>query len=302
MESDLLRGFQAVAEAGSFTEAAERLPISQSGLSQQIRRLERLLGVSLFTRSTRQVHLTELGRRLLPLVDDLLRLEDEILATARRAATGREPTTLRIFVAGGGTGSILVDLIDRLRTITEDVRVEVQQIPISNHAGIFADAPQRSALIERTPTGRAPGPGRRTPLRAEPLCLVVPTDSRVASRMTVAEAAELDLRPMTWLPPDWLEWFPLFAGTTSPSEPDTILVVRSFRTAIQSIPLDRVPCISLRSVAESMIDVECRIIELVDAPVATLDLVTVADATLLDDLHRIAGDISAEVEGGIPIT
>lgn len=285
-----------MAETGSFTDAAERLPISQSGLSQQVRRLERLLGLSLFTRSTRQVELTEIGEKLLPLVSDLLDLEDEILSMARLATTGPEPVTLRIFVAEGGTGSILVNLIDRLRAVTDGVRVEVQQIAIPDQAGVFIDAPERSALIERTPTGRASGPGRRTPLRAEPLCVVVPAGSDLGARMTVAEAARLDLRPMTWLPLEWLEWFPLLAGTSATAQSDNILVVTSFRTAIQSVPLDGIGCIAPCSVAESMTDVECRLIKLVDAPEATLDLVTVADVPLLADLHRLAADLSLELE------
>lgn len=56
--------FHAVAESGGFTAAADRLGIAKAKVSIQINRLERTLGVALFTRTTRQVALTEAGHRL----------------------------------------------------------------------------------------------------------------------------------------------------------------------------------------------------------------------------------------------
>jgi DNA-binding transcriptional LysR family regulator len=56
--------FDAVAESGGFTAAAERLGIAKAKVSIQIARLESRLGVSLFHRTTRQVVLTEAGRAL----------------------------------------------------------------------------------------------------------------------------------------------------------------------------------------------------------------------------------------------
>ncbi len=57
-----LKGFLAIAEYQSFTAAADRLYISQSALSQQIKALERELGFVLFDRSSRRAVLTEAGR------------------------------------------------------------------------------------------------------------------------------------------------------------------------------------------------------------------------------------------------
>ncbi len=56
--------FDAVVEAGSFTAAADRLGVAKAKISVQIARLERQLGSSLFTRTTRQITLTDAGRSL----------------------------------------------------------------------------------------------------------------------------------------------------------------------------------------------------------------------------------------------
>jgi DNA-binding transcriptional LysR family regulator len=67
----------AIAEAGSFTAAAERCHTAQSALSHQIASLERGLGTKLFDRTSRSVRLTEAGRLLLPVARRVLEdLED----------------------------------------------------------------------------------------------------------------------------------------------------------------------------------------------------------------------------------
>lgn len=65
MELRQLEYFVAVAEEQSFTRAAERVHISQSGVSAQIRQLERELGAELFDRSARTVALTVAGKAAL---------------------------------------------------------------------------------------------------------------------------------------------------------------------------------------------------------------------------------------------
>jgi DNA-binding transcriptional LysR family regulator len=65
MEIRHLEYFVAVAEERHFTRAAERLMVSQSGLSASVRALERELGAKLFVRTTRSVELTGPGRALL---------------------------------------------------------------------------------------------------------------------------------------------------------------------------------------------------------------------------------------------
>jgi len=61
MELNHLRYFFEVAQAGSFTEAARRLHVSQSALSKAVATLEDSEGVELFTRTKKGVTLTSLG-------------------------------------------------------------------------------------------------------------------------------------------------------------------------------------------------------------------------------------------------
>jgi DNA-binding transcriptional LysR family regulator len=74
-----LRAFVAVARTGSFTLAAESLYITQSALSGLIKELEQALGVRVVDRSTRRIHLSDMGRELFPLVEKILNDLDRVL-------------------------------------------------------------------------------------------------------------------------------------------------------------------------------------------------------------------------------
>ena len=71
LDSDLLRTFVAVADAGSVTDGAARIYRSQSATSLQIKRLEAILGQPVFERHGRGVILSETGRRLLPVAQEV---------------------------------------------------------------------------------------------------------------------------------------------------------------------------------------------------------------------------------------
>ncbi len=81
-----LRYFVAVAEELNFGRAAKRLLIAGPSLSQQIKALERDLGVRLFDRDRRSVALTPAGAALLPHVHDLLERADDLRGRAARIA------------------------------------------------------------------------------------------------------------------------------------------------------------------------------------------------------------------------
>jgi len=81
-----LRYFAAVAEAGTFTHAAERLFIAQPTLSQQVLRLEQLVGTRLLHRRRDGVALTAAGTVLLDAARDVLSLVDHGVSRTRQAA------------------------------------------------------------------------------------------------------------------------------------------------------------------------------------------------------------------------
>ncbi|MCY1667141.1 LysR family transcriptional regulator [Rhizobium sp. SL86] len=84
-----LRYFRAVAHDGNLTRAAERLNLSQSALSIQIKQLEERLGHPLFERRGRQLYLTEAGRIALDHADTIFATGDELLQTLRQTGTAR---------------------------------------------------------------------------------------------------------------------------------------------------------------------------------------------------------------------
>lgn len=85
-----LRYFRAVAHDGNLTRTAERLNLTQSALSVQIRKLEEQLGHALFDRRGRQLHLTEAGRIALDHADAIFTTGDELLGTLRETGTARQ--------------------------------------------------------------------------------------------------------------------------------------------------------------------------------------------------------------------
>lgn len=89
MEIRHLKYFVAVAEELNFTRAAARLRTAQPSLSQQIRQLEKILGVQLLERSRRHVALTNAGRTFAQQAKDILGRLEHARRLARQAAEGR---------------------------------------------------------------------------------------------------------------------------------------------------------------------------------------------------------------------
>ncbi|MEX1663724.1 LysR family transcriptional regulator [Thioclava sp. 15-R06ZXC-3] len=89
-----LRYFHEVAKDGNLTRTAERLNVSQSALSTQIRTLEARIGHQLFERRGRQLVLTEVGHITLDYSERIFEAGEELAATLRQTSSGRK--TVRI--------------------------------------------------------------------------------------------------------------------------------------------------------------------------------------------------------------
>src|SRR3979411_2194610 len=97
-----LRYFLAVAETLHFSKAAQILGIAQPPLSQQIKRLEQLLGHRLFDRTTRGVKLTLAGQLLAERARSTIEKVHDVLEQVGRLGRGEEGT-----LTGGFSGSVL---------------------------------------------------------------------------------------------------------------------------------------------------------------------------------------------------
>ena len=84
-----LRYFRAIANEGSLTRAAERLNLSQSALSTQLRSLEESLGQPLFLRQNKTLVLTEAGRIALDYAQSIFRSGEELVDVLQNQASGR---------------------------------------------------------------------------------------------------------------------------------------------------------------------------------------------------------------------
>lgn len=125
MELRHLRYFRAVAEELHFGRAADKLLMAQPPLSQQIRQLERELGVTLLTRSTRNVALTPAGQAYLASTVKILAAVDDAGEQARRIADGAEGR-LVIGCVGSATYSLLPRLVRALRKSLPNVDLSVR--------------------------------------------------------------------------------------------------------------------------------------------------------------------------------
>jgi len=119
-----LRYFVAVADAGTFTRAAERMYIAQPTLSQQIRRLEEMVGTLLFRRRREGVRLTEAGMVLLEESRAVLSLIDHGVSRTRQAAGIGRPR-LRFAVPPHLPETLTVETASRLRSAAAEAGVEV---------------------------------------------------------------------------------------------------------------------------------------------------------------------------------
>ncbi|MDQ2138788.1 LysR family transcriptional regulator [Alcaligenaceae bacterium B3P038] len=116
--------FLRVAQARSFSAAAQNLGLSTSGVSYTIRQLETALGGRLFNRTTRSVSLTEAGESLLNQITPLM--EDLQLALGKVSRASMESMgTLRLNVPSAASDYIIRPMLQRFLTTYPDINIEV---------------------------------------------------------------------------------------------------------------------------------------------------------------------------------
>lgn len=186
MELDHLKTFRAVARSGSFTAAAEMLHYAQSTVSVHIRTLELEVDAPLFDRLPSGIRLTEAGRRLVPLTDQMLDL------AAAAAAVGEQETEAvgELTVAAPETvvAHRLPSVLRRLRDLHPALTVRLKSVPYHEIRPAVEGGVVDAGFMFQ-PALRPTASLAVKPLRSEPLHLVSAKDHPLAG--PVPDVADL---------------------------------------------------------------------------------------------------------------
>jgi DNA-binding transcriptional LysR family regulator len=133
-----LRYFLAVAETLHFTKAAAQLGMAQPPLSQQIRSLERMLGYSLFDRTTRGVRLTKVGQYFRErALHTVAKIRDDV-EMARRLGRGQEGV-LTVGFSGSVMLTTLPKAIERYRRLHPGVEMRLRELVTAEQMSSLGD-------------------------------------------------------------------------------------------------------------------------------------------------------------------
>ncbi|HKX89020.1 MAG TPA: LysR family transcriptional regulator [Sphingopyxis sp.] len=172
-----IRQFLAVVDAGSFTQAALRIRVTQPALSTGVAELEKLVGSPLFIRNRRQIRLTEAGGRFLPIARDLergFRAADSFGRESDRQASELKlgiirsaPAELLQAIAAALRPGFAIELIENsgseLRAALGSGRINVALVPLRDG--------ERGEHV--------------APLYEEPLAMFIASDHPLAGRIEV---------------------------------------------------------------------------------------------------------------------
>lgn len=195
-----LPAFRAVAELQNLRAAAERLHLSHSAVSQQIRVLEEQLGFALFDRQGRRVILNCAGRALLCSVQNALaQLDDGVLAAASFAQGADQH--LRVSVLPSFAQRWLLPRMARWRERHPNLTLEIET------SQQLADL-QRDGFHAALRSGRGPWPGVMSePLFDIPMPLIVLAAPATVNRLDDLHPETLARQPLLGDKELWRQWF-----------------------------------------------------------------------------------------------
>ncbi|GIG93415.1 LysR family transcriptional regulator [Plantactinospora endophytica] len=196
MELRQLEYFVAVAEEASFTRAAERVRISQSGVSAQVRQLERELGATLIDRSTRAATLTAAGRAALEHARATL-ASAEAIQQAVDEVTGLVRGQLTVGMIIGCTVTPLFEALEAFHRTHPQVELTL----LEDNSDRLIDGVRSGAIdlalvgtAEATPSGL-----NALTIVSERLVALVPPEHPLAKRKTIG-LTELVDHPIVCMP------------------------------------------------------------------------------------------------------
>jgi DNA-binding transcriptional LysR family regulator len=139
MDTRQLAAFCAVVERKSFSQAAERLGVTQPAVSLQVRSLEKRLGVQLLDRSGRRVEPTEAGLRLYRGALRLLALEEQLLEEVAGEGAGSLVGELRLGASTGPAAIVVPLLLGEFQRANPGVKVSLSVFDTQSVVDLVAD-------------------------------------------------------------------------------------------------------------------------------------------------------------------
>src|SRR5262245_22502960 len=189
-----MRYFTAVADRGSFTGAARELHVAQQAVSQQVKALEQLLGVTLLERSSRPVKLTPEGVVFLADCRRVLAGADRAALRVQAAARG-EAGTLRLVYTLVSAFDTVPLLLDRLHGAYPLLKVDAREVFGSDVTGLLRDGRCDLALA---PLTSYPEDIVQRTVRREVVRVAVGERHRLAGRAQIELAALSDETLELW--------------------------------------------------------------------------------------------------------
>lgn len=185
MYNPQLDTFVCVAEAGSFSKAAEKMFITAPAVIKQINSLENSLGLQLFYRTHRGLSLTESGKSLYKDAQYIIKYCKESVTRARNAMSGEE-NIIRVGVSLMTSPKIFVDLWPQIQKIIPDIKFQLATFENTpeNAKEILANLGQNidvvSGIFDDTMLKLRKCNGIE--LSREPFCIAVPRNHRLSDK------------------------------------------------------------------------------------------------------------------------
>ena len=184
MDTRQLAAFCAVVERKSFSQAAERLGVTQPAVSLQIRSLEQRLGRQLLDRSGRRVEPTEAGLRLYVSAQRLLQAEEQMLEELDSDDEGVVSGTLELGASTGPGGSVVPVLLCEFQERHPDVRA---RLSVSDTQTVVARVADRELELGIVGAGRRHRGVTFEPFFRDEVVLAVPASHAFAGKTVTLE-------------------------------------------------------------------------------------------------------------------
>ena len=185
MDTRQLAAFCAVVERRSFSQAAERLGVTQPAVSLQVRALEKRLGTQLLDRSGRRVEPTEAGKRLYRGAQRLLALEEHLVEEVTAGSEGSLGGELSLGASTGPAAIVVPQLLCEFQARNPAVRVALE---VHDTQAVVDRVAERELELGIVGAARRRRGVRFEPFFRDEVVLACPPGHRFAGRtVTVAE-------------------------------------------------------------------------------------------------------------------